>query len=85
MTAEAPVSWPSGAHVRVDHLDAEARDGIERSARFAAAIGSPVLTIHLFTPVDPGQYRAGFVPADHDIERFLRFYAKPASPTESSR
>jgi nucleoside-diphosphate-sugar epimerase/sugar phosphate isomerase/epimerase len=76
VTAEAPVSWPSGAHVRVDHLDAEARDSIERSARFAAAIGSPVLTIHLFTPVDPGQYRGGFVPADHDIERFLRFYAE---------
>ena len=60
------MSWPSGAHVRVDRLDAEARDCIERSARFAAAVGSPVLTIHLFTPVDPDQYRAGFVPADHD-------------------
>src|SRR5688500_9094860 len=52
VTAEAPVSWPSGAHVRVDRLDAEARAGIERSARFAAEIGSPVLTIHLFTPVE---------------------------------
>jgi nucleoside-diphosphate-sugar epimerase/sugar phosphate isomerase/epimerase len=76
VTAEAPVSWPSGAHVRVDHLDAEARDGIERSARFAAGIGAPVLTIHLFTPVDADQYRAGFVPADHEVERFLRYYAQ---------
>ena len=39
VTAEAPVAWPSGAFVRVDRLDAEARAGIERSAEFAAAIG----------------------------------------------
>jgi nucleoside-diphosphate-sugar epimerase/sugar phosphate isomerase/epimerase len=76
VTAEAPVSWPSGAHVRVDRLDAEARDCIERSARFAAAVGSPVLTIHLFTPVDPDHYRAGYLPVDSEIERFLRFYAE---------
>src|SRR5215204_5487778 len=76
VTAEAPVSWPSGAHVRVDRLDAEARACIERSARFAAAIASPVLTIHLFTPVDPDQYRAGYLPVDSEIERFLRFYAE---------
>jgi nucleoside-diphosphate-sugar epimerase len=76
VTAEAPVSWPSGAHVRVDRLDAEARHCIERSVRFAAAIGSPVLTIHLFTPVDPDRYRAGYLPADLQIERFLRFYAE---------
>ena len=31
LLAEAPVSWPSGAHVRVDRLDDEARAGIERS------------------------------------------------------
>jgi nucleoside-diphosphate-sugar epimerase/sugar phosphate isomerase/epimerase len=76
VTAEAPVSWPSGGHVRVDRLDAEARACIERSARFAAAVGSPVLTIHLFTPVDPDQYRAGYLPVDSEIERFLRFYAE---------
>jgi nucleoside-diphosphate-sugar epimerase/sugar phosphate isomerase/epimerase len=75
LTAEAPVSWPSGAHVRVDHLDAEAREGIERSAAYAAAVGSPVLTIHLFAPVDPGRYRAGYVPAEDEIEHFLRYYA----------
>ena len=38
---------------RVDRLDDEARACIERSADFAAAIGSPVLTIHLFAPLDP--------------------------------
>lgn len=75
VTAEAPVSWPSGAHVRVDRLDAEAREGIERSAAFAAAVGSPVLTIHLFTPIDPDRYRAGHDPNDGEIEAFLRFYA----------
>ena len=53
LTAESPVAWPSGAFVRVDRLDDEARAGIERSADFAAAIGSPVLTIHLFAPLDP--------------------------------
>ena len=50
VTAESPVAWPSGAFVRVDRLDDEARAGIDRSARFAAEIGSPVLTIHLFVP-----------------------------------
>src|SRR4051795_12902974 len=34
--AEAPVGWPSGAHLRVDRLDDEARAGLGRSARFAA-------------------------------------------------
>lgn len=76
VTAEAPVSWPSSAHVRVDRLDAEARECIERSARFAAAVGSPVLTIHLFTPVDPDRYQAGYRPEVAEVERFLRFYAE---------
>src|ERR687886_2248440 len=53
VTAEAPVAWPSGAFVRVDRLDDEAREGIERSARFATEIGSPVLIIHLFIPLSP--------------------------------
>ena len=76
VTAEAPVSWPSGAHVRVDKLDDEARVGIVRSAEFAAAVGSPVLTIHLFVPQTPDQYRSAFGRLDEDeVERFLRFYA----------
>jgi nucleoside-diphosphate-sugar epimerase/sugar phosphate isomerase/epimerase len=76
LTAEAPVSWPSGAFVRVDRLDAEAESGIERSAEFARAIGSPVLTIHLFIPLDPAEFRsAGPVDAG-SVERFLRFYAE---------
>ena len=80
VTAEAPVSWPSGAHVRVDRLDEEARAGIERSAEFAAGIGSPVLTIHLFTPQSPEEFRDSWRPdgtgVDEDkVERFLRFFA----------
>src|SRR6185312_16204591 len=76
LTAEAPVAWPSGAFVRVDRLDAEAVAGVERSADFAAAIGSPVLTIHLFTPMSPEEYRAQpSGPDDEAIEKFLRFYA----------
>jgi len=75
VTAEAPVSWPSGAFVRVDNLDEEARNGIERSAQFAAAVGSPVLTIHLFVPVDPAEFRAAEPLEEAEIERFLRFYA----------
>jgi nucleoside-diphosphate-sugar epimerase/sugar phosphate isomerase/epimerase len=75
VTAEAPVSWPSGAFVRVDRLDEEARKGIERSAEFAAAVGSPVLTIHLFAPVDPAEFRAAGPLDDGEIEGFLRFYA----------
>src|SRR3954466_322729 len=58
VTAEAPVAWPSGAFVRVDRLDDEAREGIERSARFAAGVGSPVLTIHLFAPQSPEEFRS---------------------------
>src|SRR5215210_8748942 len=57
LTAEAPVAWPSGAFVRVDRLDDEAKAGIEASARFAGAIGAPVLTIHLFVPMTPDEYR----------------------------
>jgi nucleoside-diphosphate-sugar epimerase/sugar phosphate isomerase/epimerase len=80
VTAEAPVSWPSGAHVRVDQLDDEARAGMERSAEFAAGVGSPVLTIHLFTPQSPEEFRSSWRPdgagIDEDrVERFLRFFA----------
>lgn len=80
VTAEAPVAWPSGAFVRVDRLDDEARAGIERSAEFAAGIGSPVLTIHLFAPKAPKEFRrnwsSGGPTIDQDeVERFLRFYA----------
>lgn len=75
VTAEAPVAWPSGAHVRVDRLDDEARAGIERSARFAAAIGSPVLTIHLFIPMTPGEFRRGEPVHEPAVEDFLRCFA----------
>jgi nucleoside-diphosphate-sugar epimerase/sugar phosphate isomerase/epimerase len=80
VTAEAPVSWPSGAHVRVDRLDAEARAGIERSAEFAKGVGSPVLTIHLFAPKSPDEFRRdwradGAGIDDDEVERFLRFFA----------
>jgi nucleoside-diphosphate-sugar epimerase/sugar phosphate isomerase/epimerase len=76
VTAEAPVSWPSGAFVRVDRLDDEARAGIVRSAEFAAAVGSPVLTIHLFVPLDPEAFRAAGPIDEPAVERFLSFYAE---------
>ena len=66
------MSWPSGAHVRVDRLDDEARAGIERSVRFAAGIGSPVLTIHLYIPQTPEEFRAG---APVDEEAVAEFFA----------
>src|SRR5829696_7186482 len=75
ITAEAPVAWPSGAFVRVDRLDGEAQGGIERSAEFAAAVGSPVLTIHLFSPLSPDEFRTAGRPDEREIERFLAFYA----------
>ncbi|MEA2272836.1 MAG: hypothetical protein QOI98_1544 [Solirubrobacteraceae bacterium] len=75
LTAEAPVSWPSGAFVSVTSLDDEARAGIERSAEFAAGIGSPVLTIHLFAPQTPEEFRATPALDDETVERFLRFFA----------
>jgi nucleoside-diphosphate-sugar epimerase/sugar phosphate isomerase/epimerase len=75
VTAEAPVSWPSGAFVRVDRLTEEARRCIERSAEFAGAIGAPVLTIHLYAPVTPEEFRAAGPLDEDEVERFLRFYA----------
>jgi nucleoside-diphosphate-sugar epimerase/sugar phosphate isomerase/epimerase len=76
VTAEAPVAWPSGAFVRVDRLDGEARSGIERSARFAGEIGSPVLIVHLFIPMSPTEFRAAGEVDDDAVEEFLRFYAE---------
>ena len=76
VTAEAPVAWPSGAFVRVDRLDEEARAGIERSAEFAARVGSPVLIIHLFIPLAPEEFRAsGGIDAEA-VEEFLTFFAE---------
>jgi nucleoside-diphosphate-sugar epimerase/sugar phosphate isomerase/epimerase len=76
VTAEAPVSWPSGAFVSVTSFDDEARTGIERSAAFAAGIGSPVLTIHLFAPQTPDEFRATASLDDEATEAFLRHFAQ---------
>lgn len=76
LLAESTVSWPSGNHVRVDRLDEEARTGIERSARFAAAIGSPVLTIHLYIPLTGEEFRAGARVDEGAVTEFFQFYAE---------
>jgi len=76
VTAEAPVAWPSGTFVRVDRLDDEARTGIERSAEFAARVGSPVLTIHLFVPLSPAEFRSSGAVGAAAVEEFLGFYAQ---------
>src|SRR3954447_976281 len=76
LTAECPVAWPSGAFVRVDRLDDEARRGIEASVRFAAGIGAGVLTIHLFVPMTPEEYRDHGALDDAAVEAYLRFYAQ---------
>jgi FlaA1/EpsC-like NDP-sugar epimerase len=74
VTAEAPLAWASGAFVSVDRLDDEARIGLERSARFAEAVGSPVLTLHLFIPQVPVEFDRAVDYAA--VEEFLRFYAE---------
>src|SRR3954454_10790645 len=53
LTAECPVAWPSGAFVRVDRLDDEARRGIEASVRFASEIGSRGVAVHPVLPLAP--------------------------------
>ena len=75
LTAESPVAWPSGAFVRVDRLDDEAKRGIEESVRFAAGIGAPVLTIHLFVPMTPEEYRDHGVLDEEAVAGFLSYYA----------
>src|SRR3989440_5706603 len=74
--AEAPVAWPSGAFVRVDRLDEEARAGVEGSPEFAARVGSPVLTIHLFIPLSPDEFGASGAVDAAAVEEFLGFYAE---------
>jgi nucleoside-diphosphate-sugar epimerase len=75
LTAEAPVSWPSGDFVHVGRLTDEARACIVRSVEFAAAIGSPVLTLHLYAPTAPDAFRAGAPLDEERLAGFLRFYA----------
>jgi len=75
LTAEAPVAWPSGAFVRVDRLDDEARAGIARSADVAARIGAPVLTIHLFIPQTPAEFRAADPVDERAVAAFLEAFA----------
>src|SRR6266542_2846200 len=48
---------------------------IEQAARVAAEIGSPVLTIHLFVPLSPEEFRAAGAVDAHAVEGFLRYYA----------
>src|SRR5439155_1467342 len=52
------------------------RSGIERSAEFAARVGSPVLTIHLFIPLSPAEFRASGAVDAAAVEEFLGFYAE---------
>jgi nucleoside-diphosphate-sugar epimerase len=75
LTAEAPVAWPSGAFVRVDRLDAEARAGLARSAAFAAQIGAAVLTVHLFIPQSPEEFRAAEGVDERAVAAFLEAFA----------
>src|SRR4051794_1559863 len=74
LTAECPVAWPSGAFVRVDRLDDEARRGIEASVRFAAGIGSDVLPIHLLLPMTPGEERAPERPHGRAVAEVPRLF-----------
>jgi nucleoside-diphosphate-sugar epimerase/sugar phosphate isomerase/epimerase len=75
LTAEAPVSWPSGDFVHVGRLTDEARVCIARCVEFAAAIGSPVLTLHLYAPTAPDAFRARAPVDDERLAGFLRSYA----------
>jgi nucleoside-diphosphate-sugar epimerase len=76
LTAEAPVAWPSGDFVHVGRLTDEARACIGRCVEFAAAIGSPVLTLHLYAPVSPEEYRAGASVDEELLTGFLHVYAE---------
>ena len=72
LTAECPVAWPSGAFVRVDRLDDEARARHRGAARVRGRrSASPVLTIHLFVPMTPDEYRAHGALDEAAVEEFL--------------
>ena len=75
LTAEAPVAWPSGAFVNVGRLTDEAQECVGRCVDFAAGIGSPVLTLHLYAPLAPDEFRARRELDEDGLHRFLRFYA----------
>ena len=79
------MAWPSGAFVRVDRLDDEAKRGIEASARFAAGIGAPVLTIHLFVPMTPEEYRDHGALDEEAVERVPRLLRRRLPRPRASR
>ena len=62
-----------------------ARRASSRSARFAAEIGSPVLTIHLFVPLSPEEFRAAGPVDAGAVEEFLRYYADACVVARASR
>ena len=73
--------------MRVDRLDdeARARDRAQR-ARSRPAIGSPVLTIHLFVADDARTSSARRGALDEAaVEEFLRFYAAGLRGARASR
>jgi hypothetical protein len=76
---------PAARTCRVDRLDDEAREQIERSAAFAAGIGSPVLTIHLYIPQTPADFRRGLPVDEAPSRRSSATSPTPARATASSR
>ena len=51
------------------------REMAQLDESYAAGVGSPVLTIHLFIPMDPVEYRAHAGVDEEAVGAFLRFYA----------
>ena len=65
--------------------DDEARAWIERSADFAAAIGSPVLTIHLYAPLAPDEFRDAPPLDEEEVQRFLELLRRGVPRAASCR
>jgi nucleoside-diphosphate-sugar epimerase len=88
LTAEAPVAWPSGASCASTASTTRRARGSSGPPTSPPGIGSPVLTIHLFVPLTPEEFRDRGPLDEEAVTAFLTCFAeacRPAGWRRSSR